>query len=152
MRRAQRRRVSRLNSRGRYRPRLKESPVATAVSDLRATLEARDRSEAQQAETEEQRQLDEMTARWRQRDAAVRAVLAADAAEAERQRQAAEAAERARIAAEVERKKAEEAAAAAAKAAAEAAEKQKQMDAAAAAEKKAAEEAAKKAAADEEGA
>ena len=59
-----------------------KAAVAAAVDELRQSLSARDRADAQLAETEEQRQLDEMTARWRQRDAAVMAVLAADAAEA----------------------------------------------------------------------
>ena len=117
-----------------------QAAVAAAVADMGERLRARDRDEAMQAEAEERRALDEMDALWKQRDATVRAVLAADAAEAARQ---AEAAEKARVAAEAARKKAEEEAAAA-KATEEAARRKKaEEEAAAAAAKEAADKVAR---------
>ena len=67
--------------------------IARFAGELARSIAREDAEAAIDAEREEQRQLDEMDARWRARDAAVRAVLAADAAESERLRLAAEEAE-----------------------------------------------------------
>jgi nucleoporin GLE1 len=87
-----------------------------------------------------------MDARWRQRDAAVRVVLAADAAEAERQRAAAEAEEKARKAAEEAKRRAEEEEKKKAEAAAKAKSDAEKAAAATAAEEKRRREEEKKAA------
>ena len=109
--------------------------LARFAGELARSIAREDAEAAIDAEREEQRQLDEMDARWRARDAAVRAVLAADAAESERLRLAAEEAESAAKRAEEEKKRADEAAAAAKKAADEAKAKKEREDAEAKAKK-----------------
>jgi len=109
--------------------------LARFAGELARSIAREDAEAAHEAEREEQRQLDEMDARWRARDAAVRAVLAADAAESERLRLAAEEAESAAKRAEEEKKRADEAAAAAKKAADEAKAKKEREDAEAKAKK-----------------
>ena len=103
--------------------------LARFAGELRRSIIDEDAEAAAAAEKEEQRQLDEMDARWRARDAAVKAVLEADAAELERQKQSAEAAEAAAKKAEEEQKRADEAAAAAKKAADEAKARKEKEDA-----------------------
>ena len=109
--------------------------LARFADELARSIAREDAEAAAAAEREEQRQLDEMDARWRARDAAVKAVLAADAAESERQKLAAEEADRAAKRAEEEKKRADEAAAAAKKAADEAKAKKEREDAEAKAKK-----------------
>ena len=109
--------------------------LARFADELARSIAREDAEAAASAEREEQRQLDEMDARWRARDAAVKAVLAADAAESERQKLAAEEAARAAKRAEEEKKRADEAAAAAKKAADEAKAKKEREDAEAKAKK-----------------
>ena len=131
-----------------------EAEEKAAVADAAAAIDrdraARDAEEAADAAREEQRELEEMEARWRKRRADLDAVLAAGAAEEERRRLAAEAAEKAAAEAAAAKKRAAEAAAKAAeeKAKAEAEEKKKEEAAAAEKAKTEAAEAAAKAAAE----
>ena len=128
-----------------------KAAVAEAAAAIDRDRAARDAEEAADAAREEQRELEEMEARWRKRRADLDAVLAAGAAEEERRRLAAEAAEKAAAEAAAAKKRAEEAAAKAAeeKAKAEAEEKKKKEEAAAAEKANAdAAEAAAKAAAE----
>ena len=116
-----------------------KAAVAEAAAAIDRDRAARDAEEAADAAREEQRELEEMEARWRKRRADLDAVLAAGAAEEERRRLAAEAAEKAAAEAAAAKKRAEEAAAKAAeeKAKAEAEEKKKKEEAAAAEKAKA---------------